>query len=258
MPNFEPIDGQPLLYWAVVEHYRTWIVDDGLLRNSLQAPNQILSSEQLRSIARKYGVNRGIYAIDKEPDDSTKAASDGNAAKLAKLLNARAGNWPKGMMARANHCLQLAKDAEEADLTRGVLLSAMTKIMWFLKPDEWTMYDTFASNALNLKERGRTERFNAFYRTLSDLEFLAAAASVKSVLDRHDLTFLWGERVLDKFLMLAGAQDRNWSIKLSEYGHGWLDLLPNNFGKTVRNAAIAVSKDESAKRFAAAVKRRGA
>ena len=105
MDVVSPKLAEEYLYWAVVEHVRGWLGEDGAFRRAIDEKKGKLDGVTLRRIAVIYNVNRGIRA--KEPHGDTHA----NA--LASLLNASCP-WPNDLVARAEKCLQVAREAKSA------------------------------------------------------------------------------------------------------------------------------------------------
>ena len=131
-----------LLYFAVLEHIRTWLGGDGPLVEALKKNRGKLDKYALRRIARNYNVSRGIGAKGKAGDIHAKA--------LVKLLN-DALPWPRDLVARAKCCEKLARKARKH--THGnVQFSLVTKLSWFAQPDGWTMYDRYARKAIGARE----------------------------------------------------------------------------------------------------------
>ena len=81
---------------------------------------------------------------------------------------------------------------------------AVTKLTWFLAPDGWTMFDRPAREALGVRKSGAENQAGEFYRQLSERRFCTHITDVKDVLVQKNFSGLFGERVIDKYLMLAG------------------------------------------------------
>lgn len=199
--NIENVHRRELLRCAVVEHYRTRCRFDGpelkrLTPNGLDAPS-------VRRIAKEYYVNRGILST-KDATGKKIAGRDDHADWLAKRLNDEAKKWPDKLIDRATRCTEVAKHASKMKHTNGKLASAMTKLIWFLKPDGWTMFDELAANGLGIPEKKSIDRMPLFFLALSDRGFTDDASAINEALNANGFGELFGERVIDKFLMFSG------------------------------------------------------
>lgn len=181
---------------AVHEHFVTSLGLDGLERQRLQNGNGQLDAAAIRRIAVEYLVNRGIRRMDDEE------VEDINAAELACLINSLANNWPETLTERFEACAHVARQAAYDALTRGILISAVTKFMWFLQPDGWTMFDNKAAKGLGVNGVG-VARAEAFYQSLAHRNFPEVSKNIKPVIKQSNFEHLYAERIIDKFLMLA-------------------------------------------------------
>jgi len=220
-----------LLKWAVVEHHRTWSLFDGDARRVVEHDG--LDPLAVRKIAREYGVNRGILKT-KDENGKPIAGKDNSAKWLAEKISHAAGNWPESLQERAEACAEIARNASREGYTRGELASATTKIIWFCRPDGWTLFDRLAANGLGVPTRQSTKRMLRFYTELSTRNFLISANCINEILNDADFGELYGERVIDKFLMLVGA-DNDWTVQAKDYAR-----TPD--GKTIIKTANTISQ----------------
>ncbi len=83
-----------------------------------------------------------------------------------------------------------------------------------------------------------------FYGKLEQRGFLELADQIQSVLDEFAIMNLHGTRVIDKLLMLTGAergQERSWAEQnIIQQCHGFLNLLPDSWKRPVEELAEAV------------------
>ncbi len=223
------------LYWAVVEHVRTWLGEDGPFRQIIDAKNGELDGSTLRRISIIYNVNRGIKAKE--------GNIDAHADALAEMLN-KARPWPVGLVERAEKCLEVALDAKKQGHTKTLQASAITKFSWFAQPSSWTVYDRFVARAMNIKDGETGERMVLFYRQLDRRCFLELAKQIQAVLNECAIMELHGTRVLDKLMMVTGAkrgQEQDWAEKnIILQCHGFLNLLPTVWRQAVSGLAECV------------------
>lgn len=175
-----------LLRIAVIEHLYQWWARDGLLYLRLRLPDGQIDPAVLRRVARAYGVSRGIL--------------EGQEANVGKLILSNLDHWPEGLVARAQVVRRTAEEAE-GNLTRGLLLSAFSKLVWFVKPQGWTLYDSYARAGLNAPRHG--DNFDSYYIRLQDIGFQTAMDLSRAVIARSAFPYLHPERVHDAYLMLC-------------------------------------------------------
>jgi hypothetical protein len=183
-------------FLAVVEHYRWWLGEDQIDVRRIAKTGKI-DPETVRAIARRYNVNRGIRKRNDKRDTEARG--------IAKLLNNAAKRWPTGLVERAEKCSKVAEKAKRYGYTGGHLASAITKLMWFVKPNGWTMYDGFAATGLGIERKEARERMPEFYRELENRGFREIVADINRTLRATPLLNLKPERVIDKYLWLWGA-----------------------------------------------------
>lgn len=235
--DLDKVRRRELLKWAVVEHYRTWRSFDGIQLKRM--PPDGIDAASVRRIAKEYYVNRGILST-KDANGKKIAGRDDHADWLAIRLNDEAKNWPGPLNDRATRCAEVAKHASKEKHTKGELASAITKLVWFLKPDGWTMFDELAANGLGIPEKRSIDRMPLFFRALSDRGFTDDARTINEALNANGFGELFGERVIDKFLMFSGntVVQTGESISTSET---FLHSLPNEQLRKLDTTAQRIS-----------------
>lgn len=177
-------DQRAFLELAVVEHYRNWLCFDGIERARVDADGGSFDATRLRRIASYYRVSRGI----RRSKEHRKAKTDPNAVWLAQRVEGDSQNWPESLGDRADLCKQIAVDAEADQCdgksrTNGCQASAVTKFMWFLHPDGWTVFDNFAARGLSVDQRkSATDRMVDFYDRLDKRASLPPLAQLTRIL----------------------------------------------------------------------------
>jgi hypothetical protein len=236
------------LYWAVVEHVRTWLSDDGPFIQSIKRMNGVLDGVTLRRIAINYNVSRGIRGKGED--------GDAHAVALAQLINGTR-SWPSGLVQRAQVCAELAREAKEKCHTHGVQASAITKFSWFAQPLGWTVYDRFVRSAMDIRDPDPLRSMVSFYRELEQRGFLGLAAQIQTVLDNRQIMPLHGTRVLDKLMMLNGADklkmrkagsaspESDWAGNIRSLCREFLQLLPPDWRRAVEDVAEHVTDQVS-------------
>lgn len=176
---------------AVLEHVRHWWASDGLFHRSIRGGNGAINPQTIRDISRSYGVSRGLLS-GKEED-------------VALFLDDKLTCWPDNIFKRASFVRSIAVEAEERGFTKGVLLSAFSKIIWFAQPEGWTLYDSFARRGLQSAHRSDgADEYEKYYNRLAYLNFDNAMEVGREIISEHGFPYLWPERILDKYLMYVG------------------------------------------------------
>ena len=236
----EPEDWQERpVYWATISYVREWWSRDGLIRRDI-ARHGGLTPVILRSIALQYNFSRGILkAVPGRVD---------TAARLCRILNKDCDRWPDGLVDRAEHCLRMLERAMKQELFRKDQVSGMTKLMWFVRPDNWTLFDRFAAAGVGIGANGTTRyRMKSFYQELDDRNFSATAHEMQAIVDCSRVTGVPATRILDTFLMAAGE-------RFGEDGGmngctNFLDVLPPETSEAVNLLATDLQEKVGASPF---------
>lgn len=195
-PDNDPADLRAV---AVLMHWLYDRIDDAPLRTKLgrsQHGSPLLNGEVLFYIAATYSL-LGLY-VRKQPASVRVATVE----QYIDLIHDLSERWPQSLTDRARCCINLAIEAKARSITNGLHLSAATKLMWFLKPSRWTMFDSKARLGVGLSGAANVENCQQFYEILAGANFDSAALEIGNALTREGFHCLWGERVLDKYLML--------------------------------------------------------
>ncbi len=236
MPTIDEINCRQrceFLKWAVIEHSRTWEGLDGKVRQSLAA-DDVIDAKLVREIGKEYLVNRVVRRGEDGSDDR-------HANWLADRLNQTAQSWPDDLEGRALKCARLARLAAKEGHTNGEPASAVTKFMWFLRPDGWTLFDNLAATGLGIPNRQATCRMLLFFEVLADRSFVRQSFEVNKALRRGSFEHLYGERVIDKFLMLSGADD-DWTGQIIGKCEEYHDALPKRIGSQLGQLAQQIGQ----------------
>lgn len=216
-----------LLKRAVVEHIRWWVASDALQFDKLKTGHRI-DPAILRQIATSYYVSRGL--------------SKGKEGEIAELIEGRLPAWPDTLTERAyfvQDLAQEARDAFEEPLTNGLQLSAFSKLLWFLKPEGWALFDKYAQKGLARPNKSLT--FMPFYRRLDELNFMAVTDAMSTIIKASELPELWPERIVDKYLMICGQSDYDTFVDNSQ--NDYLRILDQFAGNSVSPKVEALTEN---------------
>ncbi|MDG4575694.1 MAG: hypothetical protein P9C36_06710 [Defluviicoccus sp.] len=197
------------LYWALISYSRWWLSTDAPFLTLIRENSGNLNDNIASKIMTNYNIARGFGG----------RKSEGFKNAIARA-NEAAGAWPTSLLCRFHHCEQLAKEWKRYGETRNLQISAATKLMWFLRPIGWTMFDRFASRGL-----GVTSATN-FYTKLDRLGFDKAIATLTALIEASDWSSLPASKIIDSYLMQRGKKEtlESWVTR----AHAYLEALPAN------------------------------
>jgi hypothetical protein len=201
-------DSFDLVHAALVEHYANWkshdakflaSFKDGLKRNQID-------SVSLRNFTSQYGVGWHLER-DREKEYSEII--------LQKLAEWRAKS---SLTEKCRVVCGISREAQAKAVTNCFAASLASKTVWFLKPDNWTMYDNFAANGIGAHGNKSEIKMNNFYERLDAFEVSALWESYRKTLTTSSFRFLWPERITDKLLMVLGRPLRQFTFRFQGYG----------------------------------------
>lgn len=214
------VDNQ--VYWATLAYARWWLAVDGPLLGAIASSGGFTES-LLRRVAVRYNVNRGLL----QPTTRLNGA-DQSAYGVIKLLREAVPGGSPGLEARAAHCVAMAEAAHSAGWTHNLQVSAISKFVWFLRPDQWTPFDRFASAGMGIPPAwDRPRQFTAFYAALVRGGFDDVVGRIEPIVAASGLPRLPASRIIDALLMARGGRGSA-SDDLLE-SSAFLSLLPEAF-----------------------------
>lgn len=218
------------VYWATLAYARWWLAVDGPFLGAVKASNGF-TQPLLRQVAVRYNVNRGLLQPKARADES-----DPSASGVIGLLRAAAGDWPASLSERSSRCIEIARRARRAGWTDKLQVSAISKFIWFLKPDRWTLFDRFAAAGMGVPASWNRERqFNAFYVTLQCRGFDDVVRRIEPLVAASSLPDLSAARIVDALLMARGA--RGSAKHEVDESRTFLGLLPEAFRSDLHSLA---------------------
>ena len=235
-------------YWATIELYRTWLLEDGPFLARLKNASSEERLKILHEIAISYSVRRTIPAA---PENAETKNKHSNLEVLVKAIDDSVTRWPSDFLGRAEECRNAARNAaknfdrakpvkfDAENPGKGAPHSAVTKLVWFLKPDGWTVYDRLASSAVLPDQISRAhERQEKFYKQIEH-DFAIYEAIAKPILARFEPRLHAG-RLVDKFLVLRGDDAKR--IEWEQRNQIFLQLIPS----AVRDPLISTASEIAA------------
>ena len=205
------------VFWVTIGYLRAWWATDGP-RLALIRQQGGMTARMLRNLGNEYKVNRSFVKKDVGgivQRDRDRFKDDPAAEIMCELLARACASWNDDLTERAETCAAIARDAAERGITklsrnqqtRDLPVSAVTKFMWFLRPDGWTVYDRFARDGLEQPTvQAAIDDMLAFYKTLKDLDFVELVGGMNAVIGKSPFKGLPAERILDTLLMARGGR----------------------------------------------------
>jgi len=225
-----------LIYWATIEHHRWWLCHDQVYLNLLAKEGQ-LRPWIVRFIAKAYGVNRGI------PRAADTGLSDPAATTIAEALGKAAPQFSGTLPQRFAICaeiLQQLPTSIRGNVPTPKFVSGTTKLMWFLKPAGWTMFDSFAADALGIPKGRSFDRASHFYELLEKQGFSQRSEIGNALIQASEIPELYAERVIDKYLWLSGCTEAA-REKAKAICDAYLQGLPSKYAKDLQALAFALA-----------------
>ena len=205
------------LFWAVVGYSRWWLSTDAPFLKRIVRNGGSLDVETASKIMTNYNVARGF--------ENKGTAAFSLAIQCA---NDRALGWPSGLQDRYTFCRSLADEWQAIKATRHHQISAATKVMWFLRPQGWTMFDSYAAKGMGASSAEQ------FYTALEMNGFSAAVDQLGSVIANSEWPSLPANKIIDFFLMQRGNFGGTDQIRDATV---YLDALPATARETLVNLA---------------------
>jgi len=210
---------------ALTQAHCYWCAVDATELARLGQAEGRLDGEAVKRILKYYRAARSVRSADRQ--------------RLADALNERVADFAgKPLVERAAIAVAIAQAFRDAgaagDEDAKTPFSAVSKLMWFLSPTGWTMYDSLARAALGIRSYGG-KPFLAFYARLDAAGFAETAKDARGVLFAHGLPSHLAERSIDFLLMTAGGRDN------PSDGAGWVSAYVSTRRPEVSAALMAAA-----------------
>ncbi|MEX1303688.1 MAG: hypothetical protein WEA84_00805 [Rhodovibrionaceae bacterium] len=118
---------------ALCQAYWFWRYFDEIELKRLQKVDNKHDADSVSRIGNIYSVSRSLPKAKRE--------------KVADCINELAGKFPgKTLTERAQLCLDAARSINSKKLPR----SGVSKLVWFVAPSDWTMFDSYAHKGVGI------------------------------------------------------------------------------------------------------------
>ncbi|WP_318912731.1 hypothetical protein [Shinella zoogloeoides] len=208
MINHYNLASLPML--ATIRYWWWWASHDLAYLERIEGTKG-LDFDLVQSIAKDYGIARGIRKEKSDPDGSRNRQ---RAHIIADAVNRRRDGFTseRSLTDRFELCLEIVdelnrrSDAAEA-ITHNDFVSGISKLSWFVAPKSWTMFDRLAAEAIGVKSGSARDKATRFYQHLDDTGFVKLASDMRSALPDSDR--FYPERIVDQYLWLSASQEEN-------------------------------------------------
>ncbi len=242
------------VFWSTLGYLRWWMATDGVY---LELARAGMTPALLRRISDNYGVVRGIKK--KEPPTKADARqfpglqNDRSAEILCKLLEpVSQPEWPSDLAGKAEACRKIMDNALKARIAVGIsrgkrkgeprdLVSAITKLVWFIHPEGWTVFDDYAATGLGLPKGNARNRMRAFYDELYRANAQVLADRLQPIINASIVPDLKPMRIIDTLLM-ARAEPTRMAAAVSDQ-MAFLTVLPEAFATDVTKLALSLQAE---------------
>ena len=214
------------LYWATIEYHRFWLSVDRPRLTVLSKADGQMTPVLLRDIAREYKVSRNLKGQDKK----NKSEDDTAANEICNILNAAQLSFTESLSERLKHAKEIIEEIrpytakaspkkksqvtesnEESTTEKSKTVdaaSAVTKLIWFLEPKGWTVFDSYAAKGVGIPPYRAMERMEYFYKALILENFEALVEEMQQCIKEKSemLAGIPAARILDTLFMARGER----------------------------------------------------
>ena len=244
------------LYWATIEYHRFWLSVDRPRLTVLSKGGGQMTPVLLRDIAREYKVVRNLKGQDKKNN-----SEDETAQKICASLNSAMSSWPGIPHDRLDACKKLivtirphtaeASSSKEKSQDEGReaksekkdektvdAASAVTKFIWFMRPEGWTVFDSYAAKGVGIPPYRAMERMEYFYKALILEKFHDLVEKMQDFIRKNSASMqeLPATRILDTLFMARGARGSG-----SDHGVALTEAYLNHLPKCIREELSALA-----------------
>lgn len=202
---------------AVVEAVRWWLAFDGPRSKMVSRNANKLTRDDVRAIALTYNFARNLPSYDSGVD------------VVCEHVNIFSGRGFRSFSERASELAvsiqsiqeQLASPERKKNFR---IVSGMTKLTWFVAPDNWTPFDRLAAKAVRARSADTLDRMVEFYRKLDESGFAESSEIITNCGQGTPFQGMSGERILDKYLM--GYGEPEWTASMLQENSAFEESLP--------------------------------
>lgn len=223
MQRDELPDSSARIFWSVISYAPDWLAIDAPFLRQFVKIDGTLSIDTAKAIMKNYYVIRGFRR-----EKITQAVD---------ILERKFVSSETKLITRSETCSRIAAMWFEQGCSTGTLISAATKLTWFLKPHGWTMFDKFAERGVGAGVRDP----DVFYTTLCDRGFNKVAESLSAIISQSEWPSIPATKVIDRNLVLCGKNA--WEQEIAD-AKASLNAMPQSARQSL--IALAHAAEEGA------------
>jgi len=186
---------------AVYEAVKWWFAFDGILTHQIKQQSGQITMHQTRAVANLYNFGRNMPTEDARVQHVVEAVN-GFSGKVYPTFDSRAADIEQAITTLHS---ELTRSSPDNKAFR--IISGMTKLTWFVAPENWTPFDRLACAAVSIRTVDSVKRMRNFYRKLDAIGYAEKSAQIKAIAQNTPFPAISGERILDKFLMFNGEDE---------------------------------------------------
>ena len=224
-----------LLRGSIFEGVRWWFAFDGLQTTAIAKNDSKITADQVRTIASQYNFRRNI------PSEIDRVQLVADAVNTFSGQTYSTFDQRAAMIEASIDSLhtKLVETSPKGKAFR--IVSGMTKLTWFVTPQNWTPFDRLAASAVGVKKTDVVKRMRAYYQKLDSIGFSDVAARIAEHAKGTPFEQVSGERILDKFLMFKG--EKIWTEAALPIANGFPDALPHQWRQELYDFTDKVLND---------------
>lgn len=199
---------------AVVDAYRWWINYDfgflietkmiGLDGNRTGRKVGKYDLETMRRIARAYSVSRNIPSHESEVEGE-KIVKHLNGGELRDISKSKFTKRAAQLVTFAKNNQAMLKLAPgQGEPKKRTVASALSKLTWFLNPEDWTIFDKYVSAAVLRRGGTGVPQMAKYYNELSE-KWTDTLRAIELEVENAGFDPWLGSRIVDKYLFYHGV-----------------------------------------------------
>jgi hypothetical protein len=226
-----------LMRAAVYETVKWWFAFDGILTYQIEQQSGRITMQQVRAVANTYNFGRNLPPEDARVQHVVNSVNL-FSGKVYTSFDSRAAEIEKTITALHS---ELKGSSPNNKAFR--IVSGMTKLTWFVAPENWTPFDRLACAALNIRTVDSIKRMRKFYKKLDAIGYAEKSAQIRAIAQNTPFSAISGERILDKFLMFNGEDE--WTAATVPSALAFPMALPAEWRNALKTFSDSILADDS-------------
>ena len=222
---------------AVYEAVKWWFAFDGILTHQIKQQSGQITMHQTRAVANLYNFGRNMPSEDARVQHVVDAVNR-FSGEVYPTFDSRAADIEQAITTLHS---ELTRTSPTNKAFR--IISGMTKLTWFVAPENWTPFDRLACAALNICTVDSVQRMRNFYKKLDAIGYAETSARIKGIAKNTPFSAISGERILDKFLMFNGEVE--WTAAVVPSSMAFPMAMSDEWKKALETFADGILADKN-------------